>query len=48
MFAYFLEKLGSWFVQSEQRRLSDYLGESSDLGELERRMRSVDRHGYPL
>ncbi|HEY3599780.1 MAG TPA: DUF3563 family protein [Paraburkholderia sp.] len=48
MFAYLLEKLGSWFEQSEQRRLSDYLAQSSDLGDLEQRMRSVDRHGYPV
>jgi hypothetical protein len=48
MFAYLLEKLGNWFERAEQRRLGDYLASSSDLAELERRMRSVERNGYPV
>ena len=47
MFAFLLERFGRWFERAEQRRLHDFLAESSDLGELERRMRSLERNGYP-
>jgi hypothetical protein len=47
MFAYLLEKLGSFFERAEQRRRTDYLASSSDLAELERRMRSLEKNGYP-
>jgi hypothetical protein len=47
MFAYLMEKFGNWFERAEQRRLHDYLATSSDLTELELRMRSVERNGYP-
>ncbi len=46
MFAFLLEKLGSWFERAEQRRLANYLASSSDLAEVERRMRQVEREGY--
>jgi Protein of unknown function (DUF3563) len=48
MFAFLLEKLGSWFDRAEQRRLADYLASSSDLAEVERRLRRVEKDGYPL
>jgi hypothetical protein len=47
MLAYLFEKLGSWFERAEQRRRADYLASSSDLAELERRMRSLEKNGYP-
>ncbi|MGA7816814.1 DUF3563 family protein [Caballeronia sp.] len=47
MFSYLLEKLGSSFDRAEQRRRTDYLASSSDLAELERRMRSLEKNGYP-
>jgi hypothetical protein len=47
MFAYLLEKLGSFFERAEERRRTDYLASSSDLSELERRMRSLEKNGYP-
>jgi hypothetical protein len=46
MFAYLLEKLGSFFERAEKRRRTDYLASSSDLAELERRMRSLEKNGY--
>jgi hypothetical protein len=47
MFAYILEKLGNWFERSEQRRLEDYLAGSADLPEIERRLRRLEKSGYP-
>jgi hypothetical protein len=47
MFAFLLEKLAGFFDRAEQRRLTDYLAASSDLGEVERRMRQVEKDGYP-
>ena len=46
MFAYLLEKLGSFFERAEKRRRTDYLASSSDLAELERRMRPLEKNGY--
>jgi hypothetical protein len=48
MIAYFLEKLGQWFERAEQERRAEFLGQSADLAELERRMRYAERAGYPL
>jgi hypothetical protein len=48
MFAYLLHQIGSFFERSERRRRDDYLAESGDLGDLERRMRGIDRDGYPF
>jgi uncharacterized protein DUF3563 len=47
MFAYFLEKLGEWIERAEHRRRDDYLSQASDLVDLERRMRWIERNGYP-
>jgi hypothetical protein len=47
MFAYLLGKLDNWFERAQQRSLDSYLATSSDLQELERRMRSTERNGYP-
>lgn len=47
MFASLIEKLAAWFERSEERQLTDYFSSSSDIGELERRMRSVERTSYP-
>ncbi|CAB3760264.1 hypothetical protein LMG29542_03798 [Paraburkholderia humisilvae] len=47
MFAYLLEKLGEWIERAEHRRRHDYLAQASDLVDLERRMRSLERNGYP-
>jgi hypothetical protein len=46
MVAIILEKLFGWIERVEQRRLSDYLSSSKDLGELEQRMRSAEREAY--
>ena len=48
MFAFLLVHLGRWFVRAEQRRKDEYLAGARDLAELERRMRSLERNGYPL
>jgi hypothetical protein len=47
MFTYLLEKLDNWFERAQQHSLDGYLATSSDLQELERRMRSTERNGYP-
>lgn len=48
MFAYFLEKLGQWFERAEYERRAEFLGQSADLADLERRMRYAERSGYPF
>jgi hypothetical protein len=48
MFAYVLHQLASFFERSEQRRRDAYLASSSDLGDLERRMRTIDSNGRPF
>lgn len=48
MFAAFLEKLGSLFAPSHYEKCEKYLGSSSDLVDLERRMRHLERGGYPF
>ncbi|WP_424064511.1 DUF3563 family protein [Paraburkholderia sp.] len=47
MFRYFVEKLSCWFERTEQRRANDFLASSSDIAELERRMRSMESTGSP-
>ncbi|CAB3761262.1 DUF3563 family protein [Paraburkholderia solisilvae] len=42
MFAYLIEKIGSWFDRNEQQQLDRYLAGSADLAEVERRLRHYD------
>ncbi|MGN6315992.1 DUF3563 family protein [Trinickia sp.] len=48
MFAYILEKLSNWFESAERSRREDYLASSSDVVDLERRLRSLETNGYSL
>jgi hypothetical protein len=47
MFAYFLEKLGELIERAEERRRHAFLSQATDLADVERRMRSIERDGYP-
>jgi len=42
MFAYILEKLSTWFETAEARRREAWLASSTDVVELERRLRSLE------
>jgi len=46
MFAYILEKLSNWFESAERARREAYLASSSDIVDLEHRLRSLDINGY--
>ena len=46
MFAYLIEKLSFWFEAAEQRRREAYLAESTDIVQLEQRIRSLETNGY--
>jgi hypothetical protein len=46
-FAFFLEHIGYWFELAERRRRDEYLAGARDLIDLERRIRSIEREGYP-
>lgn len=48
MFAFILEKLSNWFESAERSRREDYLASSSDVVDLERRLRSLETNGYSL
>lgn len=48
MFAYILEKLSNWFESAERSRREAYLASSSDIVDLERRLRSLEAHGYSI
>jgi hypothetical protein len=48
MFAFLLHHLGHFFERAERRRRDDYLASSSNLADLERRMREVDSKSYPF
>jgi hypothetical protein len=48
MFAYILEKLSNWFETAERSRREAYLASSSDVVDLERRLRSLETNGYSL
>ncbi len=48
MFAAFSEKLVSLFSPSHYDEREAYLASSSDLVDLERRMRHLDSGGYPF
>lgn len=46
MFAYLIEKISTWFEAAEQRRREAYLAQSTDIVQLEQRLRSLEVHGY--
>ena len=46
-FAFLLEHIGYWFERAERRRRDEYLAGARDLIELEHRIRSIERDGYP-
>jgi hypothetical protein len=46
MFAFIIEKLSVWFETAEQRRREEYLAQSSDVAQLEQRIRSLEANGY--
>ncbi|MFT4069286.1 DUF3563 family protein [Paraburkholderia sp.] len=48
MFAFLLEKLSTWFETAERERREAYLASSSDIVQLEQRIRSLEAHGYSL
>lgn len=48
MFAYIIEKLSNWFESAERSRREAYLASSSDVVDLERRLRSLETDGYSL
>jgi hypothetical protein len=45
MFAYLIEKLANLLERAEHSRRDAYLTSSVDIGELERRMRSIEING---
>jgi hypothetical protein len=47
MIKIFLERIDRWFERMEQRRKHEYLEQARNLVELEYRMRSLERNGYP-
>lgn len=46
MFAYILEALSNWFEVAERTRREAYLASSSDIVQLEQRIRSLETDGY--
>jgi hypothetical protein len=48
MFAYILEKLSNWFESAERDRREAYLASSTDVVDLERRLRSLESNGYSI
>jgi hypothetical protein len=42
------QNFSDWLERSESRRVDDYLAGSADLAEIERRMRHLERNGYPI
>ncbi len=46
MFAYILEALSNWFEAAERRRREEWLASSSDIVQLEQRIRSLESDGY--
>ena len=48
MIAYIVEKLSNWFESAERSRREAYLASSSDVVDLERRLRSLETNGYSL
>jgi hypothetical protein len=48
MFALIIEKLSIWFEAAEQRRREEYLAQSSDVVQLEKRIRALESNGYNI
>ena len=48
MIAYIVEKLSNWFESAERERREAYLATSSDIVQLESRIRSLETNGYSL
>jgi hypothetical protein len=46
MFAIILEKISNWFDSAERSRRDAYLASSTDVFDLERRLRSLESSGY--
>jgi len=47
LFGFLLDHIGRWFERAERRRRDEYLAGARDLADLERRMRALERDGYP-
>ncbi|MEM5385429.1 DUF3563 family protein [Paraburkholderia phymatum] len=48
MIAFLVEKLSNWFETAERSRREAYLAASSDIVQLEQRIRSLETNGYSL
>jgi hypothetical protein len=48
MVAYIIEKLSNWFESAERTRREAYLASSSDIVDLEKRLRALESNGYSL
>ncbi|MGF6759242.1 DUF3563 family protein [Paraburkholderia sp. GAS334] len=48
MFAYLVATLSNWFETAERDRREAYLASSSDIVQLEQRIRSLEANGYSL
>lgn len=48
MLAYVIEKLSNWFESAERTRREVYLASSSDIVDLEKRLRALESNGYTL
>ena len=48
MFPFLLEKVSIWFETAERNRREEYLAQSSDIVQLEKRIRSLETEGYSL
>jgi hypothetical protein len=48
MIAFLVEKLSNWFETSERSRREAYLAASSDMVQLEQRIRALEITGYSL
>jgi hypothetical protein len=46
MLAYILERVSNWFETAERRRREAYLALSTDVVDLEQRMRTLENDGY--
>jgi Protein of unknown function (DUF3563) len=48
MLAYIIEKLSNWSESAERTRREAYLASSSDIVDLEKRLRALESNGYTL